>query len=164
MQAYPSNAVDPDDPNWKPDPDDKVFARYLQTRQFGSEDWWLAYGTGRQTIESLNAQLKDASGSRLRSADSRRRRGWAALATFTAVALAAHNVRKISRWVARQAKNATVLDRYGQGPLLDPAVRRRRDQRDGWGKAGRRYQNTPPPNPDQPPELPPDDEDWETAA
>jgi hypothetical protein len=73
-------------------------ARYRQALPYGSEVWHARYATLRNTIEGLNGFVKDPAHEALAQPGRRRVRGIAAQSVFTALLLAAANIRKIRAW------------------------------------------------------------------
>jgi len=73
-------------------------ARYRQGLPYGSEVWHARYATLRNTIEGLNGFVKDPAHEALAQPGRRRVRGIAAQSVFTALLLAAANIRKIRAW------------------------------------------------------------------
>jgi hypothetical protein len=73
-------------------------ARYRQGLPYGSEAWHARYATLRNTIEGLNGFVKDPAHEALAQPGRRRVRGIAAQPVFTALLLAAANIRKIRAW------------------------------------------------------------------
>ena len=73
-------------------------ARYRQGLPYGSEAWHARYATLRNTIEGLNGFVKDPAHEALAQPGRRRVRGIAAQSVFTALLLAAANIRKIRAW------------------------------------------------------------------
>jgi len=75
-------------------------ARYRQDLPYGSPAWHARYATLRNTIEGLNGYAKDPAHQALAQPARRRVRGIAAQSIFTALLLAAANIRKIRAWRA----------------------------------------------------------------
>ena len=75
-------------------------ARYRQDLPYGSPAWHARYATLRNTIEGLNGYAKDPAHEALAQPARRRVRGIAAQSLFTALLLAAANIRKIRAWRA----------------------------------------------------------------
>ena len=75
-------------------------ARYRQDLPYGSPAWHARYATLRNTIEGLNGYAKDPAHQALAQPARRRVRGIAAQSVFTALLLAAANIRKIRAWRA----------------------------------------------------------------
>jgi hypothetical protein len=75
-------------------------ARYRQDLPYGSPAWHKTYATLRNTIEGLNGYAKDPAHQALAQPARRRVRGIAAQSIFTALLLAAANIRKIRAWRA----------------------------------------------------------------
>ncbi len=73
-------------------------ARYRQDLPYGSPAWQARYATLRNTIEGLNGYAKDTAHQALAQPARRRVRGIAAQSLFTALLLAAANIRKIRAW------------------------------------------------------------------
>ena len=97
-------------------------ARYRQDLPYGSPAWHKCYATLRNTIEGLNGYAKDTARQALAQPARRRVRGIAAQSVFTALLLAAANIRKIRAWRA-----LTPQDKAG---ITRRARRRRTSQRD----------------------------------
>jgi hypothetical protein len=97
-------------------------ARYRQDLPYGSPPWHARYATLRNTIEGLNGYLKDPAHQALAQPGRRRIRGIAAQSLFTALLLAAANIRKIRAW--RELAPA------GKTPITRRAPRRRSSLRD----------------------------------
>ena len=86
-------------------------ARYRQDLPYGSPAWHARYATLRNTIEGLNGYLKDPAHQALAQPGRRRVRGIAAQSIFTALLLAAANIRKIRAWRALTADDTTRITR-----------------------------------------------------
>jgi hypothetical protein len=84
-----------------------VGARYRQDLPYGGPAWHARYATLRNTIEGLNGYLKDPAHQALAQPGRRRVRGIAAQSIFTALLLAAANIRKIRAWRALTAGDKT---------------------------------------------------------
>jgi hypothetical protein len=97
-------------------------ARYRQDLPYGSAAWHARYATLRNTIEGLNGYAKDPAHQALGQPGRRRIRGIAAQPAFTALLLAAANIRKIRAWRA--------LTDSGKTRTAQRACRRRTSQRD----------------------------------
>jgi hypothetical protein len=82
-------------------------ARYRQDLPHGTPAWHARYATRRNTIEGLNGYLKDPAHQALAQPGRRRVRGIAAQSIFTALLLAAANIRKIRAWRALTTHNKT---------------------------------------------------------
>jgi hypothetical protein len=80
-------------------------ARYRQDLPYGSPAWHARYATLRNTIEGLNSYAKDPAHQALAQPARRRVRGIAAQSIFTALLLAAANIRKIRAWRALTASD-----------------------------------------------------------
>ncbi len=137
----PRNATRPDAPTRKPA--DVVLPRELQPIQFGSKEWGVHYGVFRNTVESVNDTLKNRHTIRFESAHGRRARGYAATAIYAALAVLAHNVKQLNRFLAKPAP----VDRDGRGKEKIHKYRRR-DLKDGYGLP-RFWTTTEPPRPDE---------------
>ncbi len=88
-----------------------VGARYRQDLPYGTPAWHARYATLRNTIEGLNAYIKDPAHQALAQPGRRRVRGIAAQSIFTALLLAAANIRKIRAWRALTASDKTGIAR-----------------------------------------------------
>ncbi len=88
-----------------------VGARYRQDLPYGTTAWHARYATLRNTIEGLNAYVKDPAHQALAQPGRRRVRGIAAQSIFTALLLAAANIRKIRAWRAQTASDKTGIAR-----------------------------------------------------
>ena len=86
-------------------------ARYRQDLPYGSPAWHARYATLRNTIEGLNGYAKDPARQALAQPARRRVRGIAAQSIFTALLLAAANIRKIRAWRALTARDKTRITR-----------------------------------------------------
>ncbi len=86
-------------------------ARYRQDLPYGSPAWQARYATLRNTIEGLNGYAKDTAHQALAQPGRRRVRGLAAQSLFTALLLAAANIRKIRAWRAMTADDKTATTR-----------------------------------------------------
>ena len=75
-----------------------IGARYRQDLRYGSPAWHARYATLRNTIQGLNGYAKDPAREALAQPARRRVRGIAAQSIFTALLLAAANIRKIRAW------------------------------------------------------------------
>ena len=84
-----------------------IGARYRQDLPYGSPAWHARYATLRNTIEGLNGFAKDPAHEALAQPARRRVRGIAAQSLFTALLLAAANIRKIRAWRALTADDKT---------------------------------------------------------
>jgi len=82
-------------------------ARYRQDLPYGTPAWHARYATLRNTIEGLNGYVKDPAHQALAQPGRRRVRGIAAQSIFTALLLAAANIRKIRAWRALTASDKT---------------------------------------------------------
>jgi hypothetical protein len=82
-------------------------ARYRQDLPYGSPAWHARYATLRNTIEGLNGYAKDPAHQALAQPARRRVRGIAAQSIFTALLLAAANIRKIRAWRALTTSDKT---------------------------------------------------------
>ncbi len=100
-----------------------VGARYRQDLPYGSPAWHTCYATLRNTIEGLNSYAKDPAHQALNLPGRRRVRGIAAQSLFTALLLAATNIRKIRTWRA-------ALTDGGASDVAHRARRRRTSLRD----------------------------------
>ena len=80
-----------------------IGARYRQDLPYASPAWHARYATLRNTIEGLNGYVKDPAHQALAQPGRRRVRGIAAQSLFTALLLAAANIRKIRAWRALTA-------------------------------------------------------------
>ncbi len=88
-----------------------VGARYRQDLPYGSPAWHARYTTLRNTIEGLNGYAKDPAHQALAQPARRRVRGIAAQSLFTALLLAAANIRKIRAWRALTASSKASIAR-----------------------------------------------------
>jgi len=88
-----------------------VGARYRQDLPYASPAWHKCYATLRNTIEGLNGYLKDPAHQALAQPGRRRVRGIAAQPVFTALLLAAANIRKIRAWRALTTRDKTRIAR-----------------------------------------------------
>jgi len=88
-----------------------VGARYRQDLPYGTPAWHARYAALRNTIEGLNAYVKDPAHQALAQPGRRRVRGIAAQSIFTALLLAAANIRKIRAWRALTAGDKTGIAR-----------------------------------------------------
>ena len=86
-------------------------ARYRQDLPYGSPAWHARYPTLRNTIEGINGYLKDPAHQALAQPGRRRVRGIAAQPVFTALLLAAANIRKIRAWRALTTRDKTRIAR-----------------------------------------------------
>ncbi len=86
-------------------------ARYRQDLPYGTPAWHARYATLRNTIEGLNGYVKDPAHEALAQPARRRVRGIAAQSLFTALLLAAANIRKIRAWRALAASNKAGITR-----------------------------------------------------
>ena len=84
-----------------------IGARYRQDLPYGSPAWHARYATLRNTIEGLNGYAKDPAHQALAQPARRRVRGIAAQSIFTALLLAAANIRKIRAWRALTTSDKT---------------------------------------------------------
>ena len=73
--------------------------------------WHARYATLRNTIEGLNGYVKDPAHQALAQPGRRRVRGIAAQSIFTALLLAAANIRKIRAWRALTAPDKARIAR-----------------------------------------------------
>lgn len=92
-----------------------------QAFEYGSKEWEEFHSHARNTIESVNQQLKDPATEALEDAGRRRVRGPAAAQVLISFLIANYNLRKIAAW----------LDDHARGRLPDPTKRkplRRRDR------------------------------------
>lgn len=117
----------------------ELFPRYHQDMQFGTREWGELFGVARQSIESMNYQLKNASKGNARAGERRRVRGLAAQTLFVAALAVGVNLRKIEMWLAAEPP---VLDSRERGRPLERRRDRRRDSTYGVGL--RKYRNIPP--------------------
>lgn len=117
---------------------DDLVPRYVQDVQFGSREWRSIFQPLRQTIESVNAQLKNGSKSVAGSPERRRVRGLAAACLFMASLLVGLNLRKIAVFLAGPVPQ---VDDRGRGRVRGRS-RRRADSTYRWGS--RLYRNAPP--------------------
>jgi len=88
-----------------------IGARYRQDLPYASPAWHARYATLRNTIEGLNGYVKDPAHQALTQPGRRRVRGIAAQSLFTALLLAAANIRKIRAWRALTADGKTAIAR-----------------------------------------------------
>ena len=88
-----------------------IGARYRQDLPYASPAWHARYATLRNTIEGLNGYLKDPAHQALAQPGRHRVRGIAAQSLFTALLLAAANIRKIRAWRALTADGKTAIAR-----------------------------------------------------
>jgi hypothetical protein len=91
-----------------------IGARYRQDLPYGTPAWHTRYATLRNTIEGLNGYLKDPAHQALAQPGRRRVRGIAAQSIFTALLLAAANIRKIRAWRALTASSNASIARRAQ--------------------------------------------------
>jgi hypothetical protein len=114
--------------------------KYGQAVPYQSKEWHALYSTPRNTIEGLNAMVKDQGKGALGSAGRRRARGYTLQSLFTAVLLAGANIRMIDSFLAKPVKTTAeriiarvdrrrrqkTLDSYRQRangpPLVGPAA------------------------------------------
>ncbi len=87
-----------------------IGARYRQDLPYGSPAWHARYATLRNTI-GLNGYAKDPAHEALAQPARRRVRGIAAQSIFTALLLAAANIRKIRAWRALTARDKARITR-----------------------------------------------------
>ena len=99
-----------------------IGVRYRQDLPYGSPAWHARYATLRNTIEGLNGYAKDPAHEALAQPGRRRVRGITAQSIFTALLLAAANIRKIRAWRA--------LTTSGKARITERARRRRTSLRD----------------------------------
>ncbi len=93
-----------------------------QSLDYGSDAWHEVFTAGRQTIESINAYLKDESKEHLGAPGRRRVRGIAAAQVFASRLAAAANIRKIQKFYCE-----AFITRQGRigVPVKSPAPRKR---------------------------------------
>lgn len=93
-----------------------------QAFEYGSPEWQQFHTHARQSIESTNAQMKDATGSDLDEPHRRRARGFAAAAFFSTILITTFNIAKIAVFLhdRRQRQIQGSVDR-------DKPTARRRD-------------------------------------
>lgn len=154
-KPHPQNAVNPNDPNWKPADDDQIIAREVQHLQFGSDEWIARFSVGRQTIESVNDRVKHRTALRFDNTQGRRARGYSATVWYTALAVLTYNMKHLARFLT----NITPVDRDGRGPVKKNGPRRR-EQHNGYDTP-RGVPNTQPVDPDG---IPPDGYEQPDAA
>lgn len=100
----------------------EAIAKYGQPLDYGSDAWHEVFTAGRQTIESINAYLKDESKEHLGAPGRRRVRGIAAAQVFASRLAAAANIRKIQKFYCE-----AFITRQGRigVPVKSPAPRKR---------------------------------------
>lgn len=99
--------------------------RQKQKFQYGSAEWEEFHTHARNSIESLNSQIKAGGAEDIESASRRRVRGLAAAQVVATVLLATFNIRKIAAFISDKIKaDAT----QHQGPVSAKTKMRRRDR------------------------------------
>ncbi len=100
----------------------EAIAKYGQSLDYGSDMWHEVFTAGRQTIESVNAYLKDEANEVLGAPGRRRVRGIAAAQFFASLLAAAANIRKIQKFYSE-----AIITPQGRVvvPVTSPALRKR---------------------------------------
>lgn len=117
----------------------ETIPRYVQDMQFGTKQWGRLFQVLRQSIESMNAQLKNAAKGDARASERRRVRGLAAATLFVASLVVGVNLRKIAAFMAGPVPS---VDDRGRGALRERPRRRRAD--DTYRAGSRLYRTAPP--------------------
>ena len=97
--------------------------RQKQKFQYGSPEWEEFHTHARNSIESLNAQIKAGGAEDIESSSRRRVRGLAAAQVIVTVLLATFNIRKIAAFISDKIK-ADATQHNGPTPAR-PKMRRR---------------------------------------
>lgn len=119
----------------------ETIPRYVQDMQFGTKQWGRLFQVLRQSIESMNAQLKNAAKGDARASERRRVRGLAAATLFVASLVIGVNLRKIAAFMAGPIPS---VDDRGRGALRERPRRRRAD--DTYRSGSRLYRTASPPS------------------
>lgn len=117
---------------------DEVIPRYVQDMQFGTREWGAMFQTLRQTIESTNAQLKNAAKGDARASERRRVRGLAAATLFVTALAVALNLRKLAVFL----DSPVLVDDRDRGRLRERGSARRADRT--YRRGSRLYANARP--------------------
>lgn len=126
-----------------------------QAFDYGSDEWDTFHDHARNSIESVNQQLKAAGDADIATAARRRVRGFSAASIMLTMLIVNHNIRRITAYLSDKVKN---LNRTGS---TQPALQRRRDRvwENPYTKTTGNGDLTIPrrvasPNPDAPPGTP----------
>jgi hypothetical protein len=112
--------------------------RQKQAFPYKSKEWETFHRYARNSIESLNAGIKDLGRESIEDSSRRRVRGFAAAQVFVTILLTNYNLRKIASFMFKE-KVAEAKKNAGLAPT-EPATRRRRDRE--WYNV---YTKTTPP-------------------
>jgi hypothetical protein len=85
----------------------EVGAKFAQTLLHESEEWHAVYGTLRNSVEGMNAFIKDGAREAVDDPERRRIRGVAPQSVFMAFLLCAANLRKIESFLAEEEAQAS---------------------------------------------------------
>jgi len=96
--------------------------RQKQAFAYKSKEWHAFHKHARNSIESLNAGIKDQAHEVVEESSRRRVRGFAAAQLFVTILLTNYNLRKIASFL-RKAWVAS--KKIGSGPIIPPKMRRR---------------------------------------
>ena len=99
-----------------------AITNYGQSLHFRSDEWHEVFTAGRQTIESVNADLKEEANEILGAPRRRRVRGIAAAQFLAPLLAAAANIRKIQKFYCEAV--IAPQDRVGV-PVTSPTPRKR---------------------------------------
>jgi hypothetical protein len=97
--------------------------RNAQAFEYGSEQWGEFHTHARNSIESLNSQIKRNGSEDIESASRRRVRGFGAAQIIVSILLTNFNLRKIAAFISDKIKEDAKHLINGQPPL--PPIRRR---------------------------------------
>lgn len=101
------------------------FRRQQQAFDYGTEEWDEFHTHARNSIESLNAQVKAGGTEDIETAGRRRVRGFAAAQIFVTILLTNFNLRKIAAFISDKIKADAKADAVGEPHV---ARQRRRDR------------------------------------
>lgn len=103
-----------------------AYRRQKQAFDYGTDEWQKFHTHARNSIESLNAQVKAGGTEDIETASRRRVRGFAAAQIFVTILLANFNMRKIAAFMSDKIKEDAKRDAFGEPPV---ARKRGRDSR-----------------------------------
>ena len=116
--------------------------RTAQAFEYGTKEWDEFHTHARNSIESLNNQVKSGGTEQIESASRRRVRGFGAAQIIVTMLLTNFNLRKIAAFISDKIKDDAKKQVNGEPPI---ALVRRRDR-----EFHNPYTNTYPPGVDRP--------------
>ncbi|WBM79894.1 hypothetical protein KIV56_17270 [Cryobacterium breve] len=106
--------------------DTAKFTRTAQAFEYGTPEWDKFHTHARNSIESLNHQIKSAGTEDIESASRRRVRGFGAAQIIVTILLTNFNLRKIAAFMSDKIKDDAKKHVHGE-PVVRPIRRRDRE-------------------------------------